>query len=130
MLEMFFDDEKSFSVFEKILKSDDEKVDVVNIGWKLGIEVETLHNIVHSLEYLDIIEIIDATHVRLNIHSRVLYALCIFDEIVGDYALHKAGLHSGEKDMENGDFQELLSNVQVEEITIEDFIDKLQKGEL
>ena len=79
-----------------------------------------------TIEFLDIIKIIDKTHIELNTDSRVLFALCIFDEIVGDYTLKKIA-NDGENKEENGSFQGLLSNVNMEEITVEELINMLVK---
>ena len=42
MLELFFDDEKNFSVLEQILKSEDEKINIAMIGFNLGVDIPNL----------------------------------------------------------------------------------------
>lgn len=113
MLEVFFDEEKNFSVFEQIIKSDDDIIDVTKIGWDLKVEPPVLFEIIHALEFLDVLEIVDETHVQLNLDSKILLAICIFDEIIGNYALQKCkGIFDGDdghKENDNlQDFREFL----------------------
>lgn len=125
MLEMFFDNEKVFSVLEKILKADEEKINVVKICYDLNIPVDIAGDIIQDLCMLEIIKVDgdDLEHVELNLDSEILLAICILDDIVGKFFLRKMKKSMiDEIGQENGDFQDLLKGVNVEEISLEDFL--------
>ena len=125
MLEMFFDNEKVFSVLEKILKADEEKINVVQICYDLNIPVNIAGDIIQDFCMLEIIKVDgdDLEHVELNLDSEILLAICILDDIVGKFVLNKKKKSMiDEIGQENGDFQDLLKGVDVEEISLEDFL--------
>jgi len=125
MLEMFFDNEKIFSVLEKILKADEDEINVVEICYNLNLPVHEAGDIIQNLSMLEIIKVDgdDLEHVKLNLDSEILLGLCILDDVVGRFVLKKMKKTiTDEIGQENGDFQDLLKGVNVEEISLEDFL--------
>lgn len=96
MLEMFFDNEKVFSVFRQMLKSASENKGIVcmpRILYDFGISVEDASHMLQSFEFLGIILETEDTDekgiFKLNVKSSVVLALCSFDEIVGKVAIER-----------------------------------------
>ena len=83
MLEMFFDNEKVFSVFEKILKSPSEEVLVPKILYESGISPADGAEILQSFVFLGILEETEKTFetgiFKFNSNSFVVLAICFFD---------------------------------------------------
>ncbi len=93
MLEMFFDNEKVFSVFEQIIKSGSQEICVPKILFDLKIPVDEAADILQSFVFLDIIEETDKTVdegiFKFNPDSPVVLSLCLFDDIVSKYTFEK-----------------------------------------
>ena len=105
MLEMFFDNGKVFTVFERILKSKSEEVNMARLLYELKIPVDDAADILSSFVFLGILEETEKTReegiFKFNPMSRVVLGLCLFDEIVGEYFFEKAKkelVDNGEKD--------------------------------
>lgn len=88
MLEVFFDNEKTFSFLLEILERGEEFVNCFKILYRLGIDPESGADILHSFIFLDILEETDDTDkgvFKLNLMSPVLLKLCLFDEFIIKY---------------------------------------------
>lgn len=125
MLEMFFDNEKVFSVFEQIIKQDSEKICFPKICFDLKIEPVEAVDILHSFLFLDILQETEDSKEEglflLNKESIVVLGLCFFDDIVGKYTLQKIS-----KDF--GDIANVINDgeeIDVEEISFEDFLNDI-----
>lgn len=116
VLEMFFDNEKVFSVFEKILKSEEEEINCVRICFDLGVPPMQGAEILSNFEFLGILDECDKPgYFRLNKDSEVVMGLCFFDEIVAKHCM-KSVFRSSDKNGNNGE------GVIVEQISFEDFL--------
>lgn len=122
MLEMFFDDEKVFTVFEKILKERSDEICYPKICFDLGIEPAVAADILISFLFLDILKETDQSKeegiFEFNKDSIVVIGLCFFDEIVGKYTMNKTS------EILDGLCDDISNNgevVDVDEISIEDF---------
>lgn len=117
MLEMFFDNEKVFSVFEQILKAPSEEVLVPKILYESGISPADGAEILQSFVFLGILEETEKTLetgiFKFNPNSFVVLAICFFDDIVAKYCRMKAN-----EMLDNGEvnFADLLDEVEDEEI--------------
>lgn len=93
MLEMFFDNEKVFTVFEKILKEGTDEICYPKICFDLGIEPAVAADILMSFLFLDILKETDQSKeegiFEFNKDSIVVIGLCFFDEVVGKYTMNK-----------------------------------------
>lgn len=90
MLEMFFDNEKVFSVIEKMLQEKDVEVNVPRICFNLGISPEDAVLITRNLVFLDVIKETDSLErFILNLESDILLAICVFDTIIGKFCEDK-----------------------------------------
>lgn len=105
MLEVFFDNEKVFSVFEQILKTGSQEVCVPRILYDLGISASDGAEILQSFVFLGIIEETERTDeegiFRFNPKSPIVLGLCLFDDIVGKYSFIKMGELANDKDSHN-----------------------------
>lgn len=129
MLEMFFDNEKVFTVFEKILKSKSEEVNMAKLLYELQIPVDDAADILSSFVFLGILEETDKTRdkgiFKFNPMSQVVLGICLFDEIVGEYFFKKA-----KKELvDNGEEDGLFSVLKEREAEInEDFLSFLKEN--
>ena len=138
MLEMFFDNAKVFSVFEQILKSGEEKVNMAELLYKMQIPIEDAGDILASFVFLGILEETKDTQdkgiFRFNPTSKIVLGLCFFDEIVGEYFFEKAKkdlLNNGEED---NDLFSLLKeksvDIDIEKSDLSDFFEFLKENDL
>lgn len=92
MLEMFFDNEKVFSVFEEILKNGSEEVNVFNICFNLGISPKLSSEIIKDFVFLGILnetDKIDQGIFEFNPESPIVMGICLFDDFIGKFVLNK-----------------------------------------
>ena len=122
MLEMFFDDEKVFTVFERILKEKSDKICYPKICFELGIEPSVAADILMSFMFLDILKETDESEeegiFEFNQDSIVVIGLCFFDEVVGRYTMKK----TSEVLKDLGDMTDDGEDVDMKEISFEDFL--------
>lgn len=124
MLEMFFDNEKVFSVFEQILKQESDEIWYPKICFDLGISPSVAAEILQSFLFLDILEekedSLEDGVFLFNRDSVVVLGLCIFDDIVGKYSMKKMsdGLDKIMDDIANngeegniGNFDEIFKDI-------------------
>ena len=129
MLEMFFDNGKVFTVFEQILKSKSEEVNMAKLLYELQIPVDDAADILSSFVFLGILEETDKTRdegiFKFNPMSQIVLGICLFDEIVGEYFFKKA-----KKELvDNGEEDGLFSVLKEREVEInEDFINFLKEN--
>ena len=129
MLEMFFDNGKVFTVFEQILKSKSEEVNMAKLLYELQIPVDDAADILSSFVFLGILEETDKTRdegiFKFNPMSQVVLGICLFDEIVGEYFFKKA-----KKELvDNGEEDGLFSVLKEREVEInEDFLNFLKEN--
>lgn len=87
MLEVFFDNEKTFSFFDKLLESEDTKVNCFEILYDLGVHPSVGSDILYKFRALGILEELDLEdlekgYFRFNIDSPIVLGLCIFDDFI------------------------------------------------
>jgi hypothetical protein len=130
MLEMFFDDEKIFSVFERMIKEDSDEICFPKICFSLGIDPSVAANILQSFLFLDILQETKKSEKKgiftINKDSVVVLALCFFDEVVGKHCLKKVSdvIDEGfDLDNDNGE------DVSVQEISFEEFLEDILGNE-
>lgn len=87
MLEVFFDNEKTFSFFSKLLKSEDTKVNCFEILYDLGVNPLIGSDILYKFTALGILEELDSEdlekgYFRFNIDSPIVLGLCLFDDFI------------------------------------------------
>ena len=87
MLEVFFDNEKTFSFFSKLLESEDTKVNCFEILYDLGVHPLVGSDILYKFKALGILEELDLEdlekgYFRFNIESPIVLGLCIFDDFI------------------------------------------------
>ena len=129
MLEMFFDNEKSFSVFEQIIKSGSQEVCVPRILFDLKIPVDDAAEILQSFVFLGILDETEKTEeegiFKFNPDSPVVLGLCLFDDVVSKYTFKKLNDF-----VNNGDDEESLSFLKdgghIKEMDLEDFLNFLK----
>ena len=115
VLEMFFDNEKVFSVFEQILKKDEEEVECVRICYDLGLTPYQGAEILRDFVFLGILEECSRPgYFKLNRDSEVVLGLCLFDDVVGKHCMKS--LLKDKRNDNNGE------DVIIEEISFEDFL--------
>lgn len=131
MLEMFFDNERVFTVFEKILKSKSEEVNMARLLYELQIPVDDAADILSSFVFLGILEETDKTRkegiFRFNPASKVVLGICLFDEIVGRHFFEKAK----EELVDDGEEDSLFSVLGEKDIEVElkeDFLNFLKEN--
>lgn len=132
MLEMFFDDKKVFSVFEKILKSQSKRVLMPKILYEEGLTPQEGVDILQSFVFLGILDELEDTRetgiFKFNSDSIVVLGICIFDEIVAKVCFEKT---QGMVDNGEIDISDMLKEANQEDVeeSIKDFVDFLkQKG--
>lgn len=123
MLEMFFDNEKVFTIFEQIIKQGSEEILYPRICYDLKIKPSTAAEVLHSFLFLDIlIEKEDSEETGIFIFNRdsvVVKALCLFDEVVGNYSTKRIS-----KEFEDvADDRE--EKIVIEKISFEDIFDDI-----
>ena len=129
MLEVLFDDEKIFSVLREILHANNaDDINVARICYDLKLSAEATSNIIVKLEFLDFIKNNDndfesVESFSLNTDSELLFILCLFDDIVGEFVKDK----TTKENKENGNFKDMLRHVDIDKISLKDFIDLVQK---
>lgn len=93
VLEMFFDNEKVFTIFREILKQKEEEICFPKICFNLGVEPDVAADILSDFVFLGILEETEDTWekgiFKINIFSPIILAICKFDEIVTEYAKQK-----------------------------------------
>lgn len=92
MLEMFFDNEKVFSVFEQILKGNSERVNAFEICFKLGIDPKSSAEIIKDFVFLGILEETDELEngiFRFNADSPIVLGICLFDDFIGRCTMNR-----------------------------------------
>ena len=93
MLELFFDNKKVFSVFERILKNKSTEINYPQLTYGMGISAEEAADILQSFVFLGILKETENTFetgiFEFNPTSEVVLHLCLFDEVVGRYAFKK-----------------------------------------
>lgn len=120
MLEMFFDNGKVFTVFERILKSKSEEVNMAKLLYELQIPIDDAADILSSFIFLGILDETEDTRekgiFKFNPMSKIVLGLCLFDEIVGEYFFEKA-----KKDLvDNGEEEDnLFSLLKEKDLSIE-----------
>jgi len=120
MLELFFDNEKSFSVFQYLIESDSTCFLPSDIGKKLKISPKSLRRILNNFEILGIVNIEDPFIISLNIDNPIVQGICILDDLVEKYYME-----TSDESKENG-FKQVLNSVPTEEMTLEDFVNLLK----
>lgn len=115
MLEMFFDNEKVFSVFSEMIKTGDEEIEVPKILYNMGIPPKDGAEILQSFAFLGILEEIEKTEetgiFKFNPKSPIVLGLCIFDDIVGQYTFDKIKNDLFDGGKENNDEFALLKEL-------------------
>lgn len=93
MLEMFFDNEKVFSVFKKILETGSEEVNMAKLLWDLKVPVSDAADILHSFVFLGILDETEKTQskgvFKFNPTSKIVLAICAFDDVVCKHSLKR-----------------------------------------
>lgn len=114
MLEMFFDNKRVFSVFEQILKSDSERVNVFKICFKLGLDPRDSAEIVKDFVFLGILEETNELEegvFRFNAESPITLGICLFDDFIGRCMMNRL-FNKGDDDnsihLNDEDFIEFL----------------------
>lgn len=124
MLEKFFDDEKTFSVFKFLLESD-SYCTPADIGETLKIDLNSLVPIIKKFEYLGIVKFHNPL-IKFNIDSPIVKAICILDEFVEFYMdEHNKGekLFSRRK-MKS--FQAQLAQALDDDLSLQEFVTTLK----
>jgi len=127
MLEMFFDNEKSFAIFDYLLHSK-----VPHSFWRIAYDLKLSENQVrHVIDNFDLLNMIKYhtenptpnPMVYLNMDNPIVLGICILDELVEKYFMDD----TRERIQENGDFQQLLGNVSVEDLSVNEFVGLLKQ---
>lgn len=123
MLEMFFDEEKVFRIFEQIIKQGSDKICYPRICYELGIKPSVAAEVLNSFLFLDILQETEESKEEgiflFNKDSIVVLGLCFFDEVVGKYCIKKMSDEFGDIVQNiDGDGEE----INIEEITFEQFL--------
>lgn len=122
MLEMFFDNEKSFSVFELLLRlgAKQEYLTPADIGLRLEMEPHELFKVLTSFEMLNMVEFKNPLEFKVNVHNPILIGVCILDDLVAKYYMDTT-----RDEKENGDFQQIIKDNS--DISLEEFVEMLKK---
>jgi hypothetical protein len=126
MLEMFFDNEKSFSVLKFLLESDKEKLLPSDIGVGVNIAPRQLRRIIDNFEILDIVRY-DFPFITLNLESSILQGICVLDEFVEKKYMDRP-TNEGKK--ENGCFQQKYEEGLSKTMSLNDFVEFLKDMEI
>lgn len=127
MLEMFFDNEKSFSVFKYLIESNDY-VKIKDLRSDLNLTFRQLRKVIDDFELLNMIDFSSSSvSVKLNEDNPVVIGVSILDELVEKYYMRDA---ISERDIEVEDFQKILEGIDVNSMSIQDFIKLLNKIEV
>ena len=122
MLEVFFDNEKSFSVLKILLEADDF-LTPADIGERINITPNKLSNILKNFEILGIVNVQKLILYSINLESPIVLGIAHLDELVCNYIGH----YTSDKKKENGNFQNALADVSYEEMSLKDFVEMLKK---
>ena len=131
MLEMFFDNEKVFSVFEQIIKSGSLEVCVPRILFELKIPIDDAVEILQSFVFLGILDETEKTKddgiFKFNPDSPVVLSLCLFDDVVSKHTLKKMNefVNDGDGHDELSSFLKKEDN-EFKESDLEDFLNFLR----
>lgn len=125
MLEAFFNNEKTFSVFEYLLKADDY-IPWAGVGISLGIEPHQLLKIIGNFELLDMIDYGESPlFIKLDLDNPIVLSICILDELLEKYYMDD----QRERIWENGDksFQQIVNEMDIENMSVLEFVECLKK---
>lgn len=124
MLEAFFNNEKTFSVFKFLLNADDW-VSIATMGLSLDIPVVKMHKIINNFDLLDMI-VYDKKNplfITLDLDNPIVLSICILDELLEKYYMDS----EGERMKENGNFQQVIEGMDIENMSVLDFVECLKK---
>lgn len=124
MLEAFFNDEKTFSVFKYLLDKGDY-ASMSEVGVNLLIEPYPLHKILNNFDLLDMLkhDYANPLVVALDLDNPIVLSICILDELLEKYYMDD----ERERIKENGDFQRIIGNMDIENMSVLDFVECLKK---
>lgn len=130
MLEMFFDNEKSFVIFKYLLESKTPK-SYYEIAFDLDLSQSQVRHVIDNFDLLNMVKFYklglvrfqDTDSVLLNMDNPIVLSICILDELVEKYFMDD----TRERIQENGNFQQLLGDVSVEDLSVEEFVGLLKK---
>lgn len=128
VLELFFDNEKVFSVFERIIESEEEKVNIVEICYNLGIDPKSGAEIIQSFVYLGILEEneenLEKGIFTFNKYSPVVLGLCLFDEFIANEAMTRL---VNKRDENNKESVENMMKTLFSDKSFDDFVEFIEK---
>ena len=125
MLEEFFDNEKTFSVFKFLLESD-SYCTPADIGEALEINADSLVPIIKKFEYLNIIEFHNPL-IKFNLNSPIVHAICVLDEFVESYMDRRNKgevLFDSRRKMQS--FQAQLAQALDDDLSLQEFVATLK----
>ena len=124
MLEAFFNDEKTFSVFKYLLDKEGY-VMTTKIGVDLNIGPYALHKILGNFDLLDMIKYIgnNPLVIALDLDNPIVLSICILDELLEKYYMND----KKERIKENGNFQRIIGDMDIENMSVLDFVECLKR---
>ncbi len=122
MLEAFFNNEKTFSIF-KFLLTAEGYVSIIDIHRAFEMPVYDIHKILNNFDLLDMIEYDSPKFIRLDLDNPIVLSICILDELLEKYYLD----NERERIMENGDFQQIIGDTDIMSMSVLDFVECLKK---
>ena len=125
MLEKFFDDEKTFSVFKFLLESD-SYCTPADIGGALNLDLNSLVPIIKKFECLGVIEFHNPL-IKFNIDSPIVEAICILDEFVEKYLdTYNKGENLCDSRRKMESFQAQLAQALDDDLSLQEFVATLK----
>lgn len=127
MLEAFFNNEKTFSVFKFLLDRADDYISMAYVGVTLEIPPVQLLKIINNFELLDMIQYGDQPlWIKLDLDNPIVLSICILDELLEKYYMDD----QRERITENGNesFQQILDDIEdLENMSVLEFVECLKK---
>lgn len=131
MLEVFFDNEKTFSFFDALVQSEKKEVDCFRILYNLGVAPEAGSDILKAFVFLDILEETNDLEngiFKFNKDAPITLLLYFLNDFIEKYC-QDAISNKGEEDNEVS-FRDFLKFVEEthEEISLKEMIDLLKEN--
>lgn len=122
MLEAFFNNEKTFSVFKYLLEADNY-VSIAELSMYLGISEYAIRKVINNFDLLDMIKVASPSCIMLDLDNPIVLSICILDELLEKYYMDS----QKERIMENGSFQQIIGEADVENMSVLDFVECLKQ---
>lgn len=122
MLEAFFNNEKTFSVFKYLLEADNY-VSIAEMSIYLGVPKYAIYKVINNFDLLNMIKFASPSCIMLDLDNPIVLSMCILDELLEKYYMDD----QKERITENGSFQQIIGDTDIENMSVLDFVECLKQ---